>query len=96
MKKKKIFLVLALIVFSFIFVAFQSSILVPNIIENTQCECKPCTLEDRFEQYMSTSNNNIITNNNSKIILLFMGYAWISTLLIDIILYNIIEKKLIK
>ena len=67
MKKKKIFLVFALIVFSFIFVAFQSSILVPNIIENTQCECKPCTLEDRFEQYMSTSNNNIITNNNSKI-----------------------------
>ena len=86
---KKVLIIVVLIIFSFIFVSIQSSLFVPMIVKNTQCECKPCTLEERLEKYIN--NTNDIEKNDAKVILLFMGYAWIVTLLVDTIIYNKIK-----
>ena len=86
---KKILIIICLIIFSFVFVSIQSSFFVPMIVENTQCDCNPCTSEERLDKYINNTNN--IDKNSAEIILLFMGYAWIVTLLVDTIIYNKIK-----
>lgn len=87
----KIALIIILIVFSFIFVSIQTSIFLPPILEETNCECKPCSvIEERLGKYLVPNSNNAVSGKNSTLI--FMGYCWLNTILIDIMIYKKISK----